>query len=138
MLVQRRVLLDQELSRVRQRLSAVVLDFCSEVIQQQPPHFRLEDLYRFVVGAGVDCAPNSPYRILRQLQSEGLVEYDVISRGQSLYRVTQVEAQQRLFSIKRAEPQLEVEASRDINVEITDINVEITVEERRRMQRRRS
>ena len=42
-------------------------------------------------------APGSPDRIMRQMRRAGELDYEVVSRSQSLYRILRREIQQRLF-----------------------------------------
>ena len=83
----------QERARVRSRIGSLILEFC----RRQVGIFHMEDLRKFV-----ECeanrepflghiAPDSPGRILRQLRQEGYMGYVVISRAESLYKVTWVQ-----------------------------------------------
>ena len=48
----------------------------------------MEDLRRYVEeGLGGKIAPDSPGRILRQLRQHGHLDYTVIYRAESIYRV---------------------------------------------------
>lgn len=79
-------LLDQvvNLKRVRGRIGGIVYAFCCARIGQQ---FHLRELEEYV-SERRDGAPDSPSRILRDLRQSGLIDYEVVSRSQSLYRVT--------------------------------------------------
>ena len=77
----------QERERVRSRIGKLILEFCR-------PHdvFRMEDLKRFVENRVKGrIAPASTDRILRQLRQQGFLDYIVVSRRQSLYRIVPVE-----------------------------------------------
>jgi len=77
----------QERARVRSRIGSLILEFCS-------PNriFHMDDLARWVkCWEGNHIAPDSPGRILRQLRQQGLLNYKVVSRRQSLYQVVPVE-----------------------------------------------
>ncbi|KKL12521.1 hypothetical protein LCGC14_2534910 [marine sediment metagenome] len=77
----------QERARVRSRIGSLIMEFC-----YYNQGFYMEDLRRFVErrldGA---IAPDSPGRILRQLRQQKLLNYKIVSRRQSLYRVVPVE-----------------------------------------------
>jgi hypothetical protein len=73
----------QERARVRSRIGSLILEFC-----RQSDKFHMEDLRRFVERrVGGRIAPASPDRILRQLRQERYLDYQVLSRTESLYRV---------------------------------------------------
>jgi len=56
------------------------------------PTFHMEDLRKFVEqGVGGKIAPDSPGRILRQLRQEGELNYEVLSRHESLYKILPVQ-----------------------------------------------
>ena len=62
--------------------------------------FYIEELRQFVerkMGPGSHIAPDSPGRILRQLRQQRLLNYKVVSRTQSLYRMVR-ERQAELFA----------------------------------------
>jgi hypothetical protein len=71
-----------QLARVRSRIAALVLAFCTP-----GRTFRMEELTRHVLAGEPGTAPDSPSRILRALKLEGLVRYRVLNRRGSLYRV---------------------------------------------------
>lgn len=72
--------------RVSQRISRVILDFYDLRKSQRQPSFHAGDL-RFYVARhiGHELAPASPDRILRDLRKRGLLDYKVVSRSQSMY-----------------------------------------------------
>lgn len=75
------------LERVSSRIGAAVLEFCRE-----HKTFHAGELHRHVeVKTGVS-APASADRILRDLRQRGVVNYRVVSRRESLYEVTEVNA----------------------------------------------
>ena len=83
----------QERERVRSRIGSLIMEFFS--LSRRPfvePTFHMEDLRKFVeIGLKGKIAPDSPSRILRQLRQQRLLNYEVVSRRQSLYRVVPVE-----------------------------------------------
>jgi len=82
----------QERARVRSRIGALILEFCSERLKHFEGTFFMEELRIYVDRKLAGCiAPDSPGRILRQLRQQGLLNYKVVSRRQSLYQVVPVE-----------------------------------------------
>ncbi len=77
-----------ELSRVTARIAPLVLRFCRNR-KRTAPQFRLAEL-TFFVGLHAQVAPDSPRRVLSHLRDRGLVQYRLVSRRESLYRVTRV------------------------------------------------
>lgn len=92
----------QERARVRSRIGSLIMEFCS-------PNriFHMDDLARWVkCWEGNHIAPDSPGRILRQLRQQKLLNYTVVSRSKSLYRVKPVESpaeQAELFAMSKKE-----------------------------------
>ena len=83
----------QERARVRSRIGKLILEFCHfQFGTFADAEFYMEDLRGYVEkrvqGA---IAPDSPGRILRQLRQQRQLNYKVISRSKSLYRVVPVE-----------------------------------------------
>ena len=62
------------------------LEFC----RRQVSHFHMQDLTRYVQDR-IKTAPDSPRRILSELQREGRVRVKLLSRKSSLYYVEWVE-----------------------------------------------
>ena len=76
----------QHLERVKSRIGLLVLEFC-----RKHRTFRMENLRNFISSeTSGHVAPASPDRILRQLRREGFLDYRVLSRKESLYRVEEV------------------------------------------------
>jgi hypothetical protein len=75
------------LQRVSDNISDVVLRFCKARIGR---HFHAEALVQHVMAFTPKCAPDSPSRILRELRRQGRVDYVVVNRAASLYRVVAV------------------------------------------------
>jgi hypothetical protein len=78
----------ENLERVSSRIAKSVLDFCRST-KWAGCDWHMEQLTRFV-RADTGVAPDSPGRILRDLRQKGLINYEVVNRRQSLYRVTGV------------------------------------------------
>ena len=77
----------EERARVRSRIGSLILEFCN-----QNTTFFMEELRCYVGRNFVGCiAPDSPGRILRQLRQERQLNYKVVLRRQSLYRMVPVE-----------------------------------------------
>lgn len=90
-------LFDQEqapqIARVQSAIGGAVLAFCRHVMSHAlngDTSFRGDELRVWINKQGIDCAPASPDRILRALRRAGQLDYTIINRRQSLYRVTRV------------------------------------------------
>jgi hypothetical protein len=81
------------LDRVSARIRPAVKEFCLSRIGQQ---FHVEELTSYV-RAKTTVAPGSPDRILRDLRQQGEIDYEVVSRSKSLYRVLCKEEQMVLL-----------------------------------------
>jgi hypothetical protein len=83
-----------QLARVRSRLADAVLAFC-----RQHETFQLADLHAFIRAHGDEGAPDSPSRILRDLRARNRIDYTVVNRRASQYRVTWIRGDNgRLFA----------------------------------------
>lgn len=76
----------QSLKRVRGRIAHSILDFCEHRLKKHLGNFRMVDLETYV-RSRVDCAPDSPSRILRQLNRTGALSYYCRNRALSSYNV---------------------------------------------------
>lgn len=83
-----------QLRRVRERIEAAVLAYCSAL--SPPAQFHMEDLTAFVQ-ARVPVAPDSPGRILRHLRQRKRLAYRVVNRKASLYELLPLREQLSLF-----------------------------------------
>ena len=82
----------QERARVRSRIGALIMEFCTERVKHFEGTFFMEELRVYIDRKLAGCiAPDSPGRILRQLRQKGELNYIVLFRSQSLYRVVPVE-----------------------------------------------
>jgi hypothetical protein len=81
----------QERARVRSRIGSLIMEFCvrrKKYADIGGPLFFMEELRRFVEQAlEGPIAPDSPGRILRQLRQQRHLNYIVVSRSRSLYRL---------------------------------------------------
>lgn len=84
---------DQDLTRVSTAISAHVTAFLSTHDEFHGP-----DLYRYVAEQ-MDgyIAAGSPDRIMRMMRQRGEINYELLSRSQSLYRSIPVKGQMELF-----------------------------------------
>ena len=79
----------QQINRVKRKIGQLVTDFVYEVWQRSEKTFYVGELQQYV-RARLPAAPASPDRILRQLRREGMLDYEVIDRSASRYRVLSV------------------------------------------------
>ena len=78
---------DSELERVSERIAAVVIDFFNE---HGPGYeFNLHEITLYVMQKVV-CSPTSPYRVMADLRKKDRLNYIVMSRKESLYRMTAI------------------------------------------------
>jgi hypothetical protein len=76
----------RNLARVRARLRVAVFEFLKVAFLRPHGEFTAAELGAYVAER-VTAAPDSASRILRLLRKEAVVEYDVVSRAESRYRV---------------------------------------------------
>lgn len=76
---------EEHLDRVLSRIEDPIVRFC-----ETHPTFHADELRRFVVQESGTAAPGSSDRILRQLRQQGVIDYVVTNRRESLYRVISV------------------------------------------------
>jgi len=74
----------EHLTRVSDRISASILVFWRKLGYGR--EFTMMELQTFV-NERVKCSPDSPSRILRAMRLEGTVNYSVIDRAKSRYRI---------------------------------------------------
>jgi hypothetical protein len=80
-----------ELTRVKARISKHVLTFVTKCNMKSIPEFQMRELQEYVFKKmGHYVAPDSPSRILRQLRLDGALNYTVVNRRKSLYRIEEV------------------------------------------------
>ena len=83
-----------ERERVYSRIAPIIQDFRAE---HPDGTFHAEELRDYVIARVPETAPDSPGRILRELRLQGLLNYVVINRRQSLYQFRPVEPPETLF-----------------------------------------
>lgn len=77
------------LERVKLNQADIVLAFARDLLASGQSEFHMAALQAHVAGRTAS-APASPDRILRQLRRDGLLDYEVIDRASSLYRLRMV------------------------------------------------
>lgn len=82
-----------QLERVSVRIGKSVVAFCETRVGQE---FHADELRDYVLSQCAPIAPASPDRVLRDLRKKGELDYEVVNRRQSKYRVIRVGAG-RLF-----------------------------------------
>ena len=75
------------LERVSSRISRAIIEFCRERKASNRTQFHAEELRKHVDKKVGVTAPGSADRILRDLRSKHLLDYEIVSRRDSLYRV---------------------------------------------------
>ncbi len=79
----------EEIERVGNKIEKHILIFALSRIDAGSPCFYMEDLVRFVQNR-VGVAPDSASRILRMLRQAKKMDYEVVSRSDSYYRIKKV------------------------------------------------
>lgn len=79
-----------ELSRVRGSIATLVLAWLRERQIRNKSEFHLSELEAYLMKREVGTTPGSGGRILRLLRSEGVIDYVVLHRSKSLYRITRL------------------------------------------------
>ena len=74
------------LNTVTARIADSIINYARTHVREQ---FHASDLRRFV-NTDVGCAPSSADRVLRNLRQMGVVDYTVVNRAQSLYKINAV------------------------------------------------
>lgn len=77
------------LVRVSNNIADIVTNFCRERLDEGQAEFHMTDLMGYVNDRST-IAPDSAGRILRDLRRQKVIDYTVVNRAQSLYRVTGV------------------------------------------------
>jgi hypothetical protein len=77
----------EQLERVSVRIGKSVLSFCESRVGQE---FHADELRDFVMATCAPIAPASPDRVLRDLRKRGELDYEIVNRRQSKYRVLSV------------------------------------------------
>ncbi len=74
-----------ELARVSSKLEPLVLAFFAS--KKSGDEFHINELTRFVWRINPLIAADSPRRVMRELKMDGKLNYELISRSASLYKV---------------------------------------------------
>jgi len=69
------------------KIRDVILNFCSLRLNRC---FYMKDLNRYVQMLLPNVAPDSPGRTLRSLKKKGILDYELMSRGNSIYKIKKV------------------------------------------------
>lgn len=77
---------DANLQRVLSKTQRAILDFLRSL---ESSEFHSSQLFEYV-SSRCQVSPSSVDRILRELRKRGYVQYEVVNRRQSLYRVDKV------------------------------------------------
>lgn len=75
----------EERERVKERIAPAILDFA----RARKREFFMDDLRRHITLTVGIVAPASPDRILRQLRQQKKLDYIVVDRRRSLYKITE-------------------------------------------------
>ena len=95
----------ENINRVRKNIGQIVLEFCQQRITAEQYDFTANDLAEYVRANYVGVVFDSATRILRDLRQRGFVNYEVVSRKQSLYTlIACAEEIERLEAEKEADP----------------------------------
>lgn len=78
-----------ELARVSANIAPLVLAWFAD--RQPGDEFHINELTRFVWRTAPQIAADSPRRVMSELKKAKQVNYELVSRSQSLYRVLAVE-----------------------------------------------
>lgn len=79
----------RELARVKSAIAKLILSFFNA--RPVGSQFHMADLTKYV-GAHVVIAPDSAGRILRDMRQAGELNYSVVNRRNSLYRIEEAKA----------------------------------------------
>lgn len=73
------------IERVHHKIAPAILAFFA--LHGRGSTFRVDELRMFINAKFPSVAPDSAGRIMRDLRERGEIDYDVINRRQSLYRI---------------------------------------------------
>lgn len=77
----------ENLERVSLRIAAAVMQFCRERLGWESKLFHADELRNYVTAATGINAPASADRVLRDLRQKRQLDYEVVSRRESLYKI---------------------------------------------------
>lgn len=72
-------------TRVAERIGGYVVEFFAD--RGDGSEFHADDLRQYVIAREPKTAPGSPDRIMRLLRQAGRIQYAVVNRRKSLYRI---------------------------------------------------
>lgn len=83
----------ENIRRVGLKIGHRIVTFCQVRLALGEPRFFMQDLVDYVQDgfAPASVAPDSTSRILRQLRLRGVIDYEVVSRRDSHYRLLPLE-----------------------------------------------
>ena len=81
---------EENIERVKSRIERPIMLFAAAVMRRRDPTFHMEDLRTWVRRSVTHIAPDSPGRILRLLRQANRLDYKVISRRDSHYKLLRV------------------------------------------------
>src|SRR5437867_18715 len=74
----------------RTSLTTVIIEFFSQKIASGSVHFRMADLEKFVRKHARNIAAESTGRVLRNAKKSGQLDYVLLSRNDSTYRIVRI------------------------------------------------
>lgn len=80
----------QQVERVGGRIGLDIITFLRHRVSLGAVAFRMETLRQYIETTGNASAPDSAGRILRLLRQNGIINYKVVNRRQSLYEVVEL------------------------------------------------
>lgn len=89
-----------ERARVYSKIAPLITAFAHETGEQP---FHAEELRQYVLARTSGIAPSSPDRILRDMRTNGILDYEVTNRRQSLYRFHNGESEMNEAVVKPSE-----------------------------------
>lgn len=84
------------LERVLTRIAAAIIEFFGRTQDT----FFAEEMREYVERTVGRIAPGSPDRVMRDLRQRGLIDYEVLSRAASKYRIIRHAKQEELFAMR--------------------------------------
>lgn len=85
---------EENIVRVRQKIGDIIIAFWRERLLINRPDFRANELSEYMNAQIPNTTFDSASRILRDLRQRGLIDYEVVSRKDSLYRLKRFPAKQ--------------------------------------------
>lgn len=76
--------------KTHEGLEEAILAFCTQRLAAGSRDFVMSDLVGFIQQSQGAVAPDSPSRILRQLRTRGVLQYELLSRADSRYRIVRL------------------------------------------------